>query len=257
MTARDLAGRRALVTGGGRGIGRAIALELARAGCDVAITWAARQDAADATLQDLRALGVRAASCRLRLERPEDLEPAVGSALAALGHVDLLVSSAGRDFRGAPVVETTAEELLELMTVNALAPHALCRRLVPQMRGRGRADVVFLSSIVTQTNGPAFAPYAMSKAAVEALAFVLAKEEREHGLRVNVVAPGLTDTDMGSRFLASDVPGEVREKLLAGIAYGHVCTPEEVASVVHFLVGPGAAYVNGQRIYVDGGGPKL
>ena len=257
MTTRDLAGRKAFVTGGGRGIGRAIARELAGAGCDVAVSYASRPDDAEAAVRELRALGATATSCRLRLERPEDLAPAIDAAVAALGPIDLLVSNAGQDFRGAAVADTTAEELLHLMTVNALAPHALCRALIPQMRGRERADIVFLSSIATQTNGPDFAPYNMSKAALEALAFTLAKEERDHGLRVNVVAPGLTDTEMGARFLASDVPGEVREQILAGVAYGHVCRPEEVASVVHFLVGPAAAYVNGQRIYVDGGGPRL
>lgn len=256
-----LRGRKAFVTGGGRGIGRAIAVELARQGCDVAISFSTRSEEAEETARHLRDCGVRSNVQRLRLECPDDHEPAVRGLLRELGGLDIFINNAGQDFRGAPVAETCAEELLHLMTVNALAPHALCRLLLPSLRERaqavGRADIVFLSSIATALQGPDYAPYVMSKLALEGLASTLALEERARGLRVNVVAPGLTDTDMGARFVGSKVPGEIRERIIAGQAYGHVCSPEEVAGVVAFFVGPAASYVNGQRIYVDGGGPQL
>jgi len=107
---------------------------------------------------------------------------------------------------------------------------------------------------VTEVMGAGFAPYAMSKAAVEALAQVLAKEEREHGIHVNVVAPGLVETDMGMRYVRElSGLGNFRE-VDPIVPYGRVCQPEEVASVVRFLVSDAAHYVNGQRIYVHGGG---
>ena len=210
--------------------------------------------AAEASAQAIRALGRRAHVLKIRV----DDYPASRSAVQALqqdfGEVDILVNNAGLDFRGADVVDTEPREVEELMRVNALAPHHLCSLLLPGMRARGWGHVIMLSSSVTEVMGAGFAPYAMSKAAVEALARVLAKEEREHGIHVNVVAPGLVETDMGMRYVRElSGLGSFRE-VDPIVPYGRVCQPEEVASVVRFLVSDAASYVNGQRIYVHGGG---
>ena len=251
--------RRAIVTGGSRGIGRAIAQVLAGMGYDLALTYTARQEEAEAAALELEQSDVRARAFRLELSQPDSFAPATEEMLDFLGGLDALIANAGVDFRGAPVVATSYEELLQHMTINALSAHALCRLLVPALReagmAKGRADIVFLSSVATAMRGPDYAPYIMSKLALEGLVSVLALEERRHGLRVNTVAPGLTETEMGERFIGSDVTGSVRDRLIAGQAYGHICTPAEVADVVGFMVSPASRYVNGQRIYVDGGGP--
>ncbi|MGE4652603.1 MAG: SDR family oxidoreductase [Myxococcota bacterium] len=250
----SLQDRIALVTGGGRGIGRHIALGLAEDGADIAVGYARDEAAAQESAQAIRALGRRAHVLKIRV----DDYPASRSAVQALqqdfGEVDILVNNAGLDFRGADVVDTEPREVEELMRVNALAPHHLCSLLLPGMRARNWGHVIMLSSSVTEVMGAGFAPYAMSKAAVEALAQVLAKEEREHGIHVNVVAPGLVETDMGMRYVR-DLSGLGNFREVDPIVpYGRVCQPEEVASVVRFLVSDAASYVNGQRIYVHGGG---
>ncbi|MGY1811130.1 SDR family NAD(P)-dependent oxidoreductase, partial [Blastococcus sp. SYSU D00669] len=114
-------------------------------------------------------------------------------------------------------------------------------------------DVVFVSSIATTTWTAGGAPYAMGKAAVEALAHTLAREERAHGVHVNVVAPGLTDTEMGRRLARATRDVDDIRELDDASPFGRVCAPEDVARVVRFLVGPDGAYVNDQRIVVDGG----
>ena len=140
------------------------------------------------------------------------------------------------------------------MRVNALAPHHFCKLVIPGMRERPRGDIVMISSVVSRMLGAGYAPYGMSKTALEALAFVLAKEEQSHGIRVNVVAPGLVETEMGMRYVEAISDVDDIRALDAVVPYGRVCQPEEVAEVVRFLVSDGASYVNGQRIYVDGGG---
>ncbi|MBJ18264.1 MAG: SDR family oxidoreductase [bacterium] len=249
-----LLGRSALVTGGHHGIGRAIALGLASDGADVAITYRNRSDAAEDCVERMRAMGRRSLAIPAALDRLPELEAAAEAVLGEFEAIDILVHNAGLDFSGASVAETEEAELDRLMRINAYVPHQLSRRLLPAMRRRPRGDIVILSSVVTQIRGAGYAPYAMSKAAVEALASVLAKEEREHGIRVNVVAPGLVETEMGQRYVdAMSESGDLRD-FDAVVPYGRVCQPEQVADVVRFLVSDGAAYVNGQRIYVDGGG---
>ncbi len=243
-----------MVTGGHHGIGRAIALALAEDGADVAITYRSRPETAADCVEQIRALGRQAICVQAALDVPDELEAAADAVLEAFGPVGILVHNAGLDFPGAPVSETEESELDRLMRINAYVPHQLSRRLLPGMRTLPRGDIVMLSSVVTQVLGAGYAPYAMSKAAAEALAVVLAKEEREHGIHVNVVAPGLVETEMGRRYVDAIADVEDLRALDAIMPYGRVCQPEEVADVVRFLVSSGASYVNGQRIYVDGGG---
>jgi NAD(P)-dependent dehydrogenase (short-subunit alcohol dehydrogenase family) len=119
------------------------------------------------------------------------------------------------------------------------------------MRTRPRGDIVFISSAATRGNAASSAPYNMGKHAMESLAFTLAKEERSKGIHVNIVAPGLVKTEMGKRLMKAF--GQDIEEMDPTAPYGRVCRPEDVANVVRWIVSDGAGYLNGERIYVDGG----
>jgi NAD(P)-dependent dehydrogenase (short-subunit alcohol dehydrogenase family) len=248
-----LNGRVALVTGGSRGIGRSIALALARDGADVAISYARDEEAAARCLDEIRAGGARGHATRAVSDDLDAPRRLVSEVRDALGPVDILINNAGCAWDGTPVAETDPDDLLRVMRLNTLMPHRICSLVLPEMRKRPRGDVVMISSSVTEVLGAGHAPYAMSKAALEALAFVLAKEEREHGIHVNVVSPGLVEAGMGFDYVKQMGSRDMRD-VDALVPYGRVCQPEEVASVVRFLVSEDASYVNGQRIYVDGGG---
>jgi NAD(P)-dependent dehydrogenase (short-subunit alcohol dehydrogenase family) len=249
----ELEGRRALVTGGGRGIGRAIALALAGAGADVAITWRRNEDAASAAAAEIAACGVAAERFRASLDDPGECDRLVAEVGERFGPVDVLVHSAGIASRGRPVVATDPDEVERLFRTHALGAFCLCRGLVPPMRDRPRGDVVLLSSAATSHMAAGGAPYNMAKAALEALAMTLAKEERRHGIHVNVVAPGLVETEMGRRLVKGAMGIDDIRTLDATAPFGHVCRPEEVASVVRFLVSDAASYLTGVRVTVDGG----
>lgn len=247
-----LGGRVALVTGGGRGIGRAIVLALAAEGADVAINY--RRDAASAaeTVAAVEALGRRARAYAASVDSPDEDRALADAVLADFGHVDILVHNAGIASRGARVTDTDPAELERVVRTHALGPHHLCRALVPQMRERPRGDVVFISSVATLTMAANGGPYNMGKAAMEALALTLAKEELRHGIRVNIVAPGLVDTAMGQRLMRAVAGVEDLRTLDPAMPFGRVCRPEDVAEVVRWLVSDGAGYVTGQKVNVDG-----
>src|SRR5260370_42221781 len=122
------------------------------------------------------------------------------------------------------------------------------------MRERERGDVVMISSVATRENAAGGAPYNMAKAALEALAMTLAKEERKRGIRVNIVAPGLVDTEMGRRLVKGALGVDDIRTLDKGMPFGRACTPDDVADVGRLLVSDACSYVTGQRIYVEGGG---
>jgi 3-oxoacyl-[acyl-carrier protein] reductase len=124
---------------------------------------------------------------------------------------------------------------------------------LPSMRAQERGDIVMISSAATLHMAGWSAPYNMAKAALEALALTLAKEERRNGVHVNIVAPGLVDTEMGRRLVKGAMGVDDIRTMDANAAFGHVCTPEEVAAAVRFVVSERASYVTGQRIGVDGG----
>jgi NAD(P)-dependent dehydrogenase (short-subunit alcohol dehydrogenase family) len=250
-----LEGRVALITGGGRGIGRAISLALAEDGADIAVNYRRDKDAADETVAEIRALGRRAEAFAGSVDSRDDMQSLGAAAIDALGHVDILVNNAGIASRGRSVASTDPDELERVVRTHAFGPHWLSAAVLPSMREQPRGDIVFISSIATrhyQANG---APYSMGKAAMEALAFTLAREELRNGIHTNIVAPGLVATEMGRRLVKGTAGVEDIGTLDASSPYGRVCRPEDVAGVVRWLVSEGAGYVNGQRIYVDGGVP--
>jgi 3-oxoacyl-[acyl-carrier protein] reductase len=249
-----LEGRTALVTGGSRGIGRAIALALATDGADVAVNYRKDADAAAETVAAIEKLGRRARAYQASVDDRAADEAMVAAALDELGPIDILVNNAGIASRGHSVADTDFAEIERVVGTHAFGAFHLCQLLIPQMRDRGRADIVMISSIATRHWQGWSSPYNMAKAALEGLAFGLAKEERRHGIRVNVVAPGLVETEMGRRLVKGSAGVEDIRTLDAASPFGRVCQPEDVAGVVRFLVSEDAGYVNGQRIYVDGGG---
>ncbi|GDX28096.1 beta-ketoacyl-ACP reductase [Actinomycetes bacterium] len=255
----ELQGKVALVTGGGRGIGRSISLLLAQHGASIAVNYRRDKESAETTVADIIAAGGMATAHQGSTDDPVQNTALVAEVLTQYSGIDILVLNAGIASRGKSVAETEAEELWRLVATHALGPHQLCRDVLPSMRTRGRGDIIFISSVATNSMSANGAPYNMGKAAQEALASTLAKEEREHGIHVNVVAPGLVETDMGLR-LARAMTGQ-REmqdlrSLDAAAPFGRVCQPEDVANIVLWFCSSQAGYVTGQRIEVDGGGPR-
>ena len=249
-----LAGRVALVTGGGRGIGRAISLALAEDGAAVAVNYRKDEASAHEVVAQIIAGGGKAKSYLASVENVEQDEAMVQAVVADFGHVDILVNNAGIASRGNSVHDTDPAEMERVVRTHAFGSFYLSKFVLPSMRQQPRGDVIFISSVATRLLSGNGAPYNMGKAAIEALAITLSKEERQRGIRVNIVAPGLVDTEMGLR-LAKATQGvqDIRE-LDKTMPFGHVCKPSDIADVVRYLVSERAGYVSGQRIYVDGGG---
>src|ERR1700741_3730509 len=248
----SLEGRVALVTGGSRGIGRAIALSLAGAGADVAVNFRRDQDAADETVRAIEAMGRKARAYSASVENFDEAQAMVAEVLKDFGKIDILVNNAGIASRGQSVADTDPAEMERVVRVHAFGPHYLCKLVVPHMRGLGRGDIIMISSVATLGMGARGAPYNMGKAAMEALALTLAKEERQHGIRTNIVAPSLTVTEMGKRLTKARTGGDIH-KLDASSPFGRVSVPEDVAAVVTFLVSDANPYANGQKVNIDGG----
>jgi 3-oxoacyl-[acyl-carrier protein] reductase len=245
--------RVAVVSGGGRGIGRAVVLALARSGFDVAINFRRDEAAAEQTADRARALGAAARTYRASVEDPVQDDAMVTRLLGDFGRADVLVHSAGNASRGNNVTETDPDELAKVFGVHAAGAHHLCRLLVPAMRQQGRGSVVLISSVVATAPRPGMAPYVMAKAAVEALTQTLAMEERANGIRVNTIAPGLVATEMGDRLIRATAGLGRAADLDSAAPFGRVCRSEDIADAAAFLVSDAGSYITGQRLVVDGG----
>lgn len=241
---RPFTGLTALVTGGSRGVGRAICVELSRCGADVAFTYRRDEAAADQTLEMLTRNEVRGLAILASVDVPEQNVTTVDTVMETFGGLDILINNAGVVSSGREVVDTPPGEVERMMRIHALGPMQLCQLAVPAMRRRGGGRIVMVSSTSTRTFLPRAAPYAMAKAAGEALAFSLAAEEASYGIRVNVVAPGLVDTDMGRRLVAARPDGHSE--------LGDSSTPDEVAGLVRYVVSD-ANTQTGHRFGIEGG----
>jgi NAD(P)-dependent dehydrogenase (short-subunit alcohol dehydrogenase family) len=243
-----LAGQVALVTGGGREIGRAISLALAGAGADVAIGYRSDAARAGATAEAVRGLGRRACTVGGDLVRRVDAERVVSEVVLGLGRLDLLVINAGARGRGA--LETLDEADWDaVVAVNLKAAFLIATAAGRHMMGQGGGAIVTIAGASAHRSYPGAGAYGPSKAALVSLTKQMALEWAGHGIRVNGVSPGPI-REAGSGWEA-DEPGLVRQA--ARIPLRRVGTPEDVAGAVVYLASPAAAYVTGHMLLVDGG----
>ncbi|HKS91788.1 MAG TPA: SDR family oxidoreductase [Tepidiformaceae bacterium] len=250
----SLSGRVALISGGGRGIGRAIALGLAEDGAAVAVNYRRDEEAARETVAAIEKAGGKAKAYAASVDSWDDDEAMVKAALADFGHIDILVNNAGIASRGNSVADTDPAEMERVVRTHAFGSFYLSKLVLPSMREQPRGDIIMISSVAAQSLGGNGSPYNMGKAAVEALAQTLYKEERRHNIHVNIVAPGLVETEMGKRLARATRGTQDIRELDAVSPFGRVCQPEDVANVVRYLVSEQASYLTGQRVQVDGGG---
>src|ERR1041385_1099305 len=242
-----LAGKIAFITGGSRGIGRAIALKLARAGCDVAIAYHNSHEEAEAVCKSVRDLGRRALAVQADVSDPESLAEAFGEFRKQFNRVDIAVSNAAIGVLK-PALELSLKHFRRCFETNALALNSLAQQAVPLMTDGGR--IICISSLGAWRAIPHYAYIGASKAALESIARSLAQELGQRGIRVNTVSAGVVDTDALKFFPRS-------EQLLAEYARrtpaGPTLTPEDVAGAVYLLCLPEAAMITGHTLVVDGG----
>jgi enoyl-[acyl-carrier protein] reductase III len=242
-----LKGKIAFVTGGSRGIGRAIALKLGKAGCDVAIVYHNSHDEAAAVCESIRGFGRRAQAIQADVSDAGSVAEAFDTFGKEFDRVDLVVSNAAIGVLKS-ALELTPKHWRRCMDTNALALNLLAQNAVPLMRNGGR--IIALSSLGSVRAIPQYAFIAASKAALESLVRSLAQELGQRGIRVNAVSAGVVDTD-ALKFFPN------REQLLAEYARrapaGPILTPENVADAVYLLCQPEAEMITGHTLVVDGG----
>lgn len=250
----DLAGRVALVTGASRGIGRGIAIALARAGANIAVNYSRDGEAATETVAAIHALGRKARAYQASVADEDACSTMVAAIEADLGPLSILINNAGIASRGKTVADTDAGEVEKLLAVHAVGAHRLSRLALPQLRQHPRSDIIIISSVATLSHGANGAPYNMAKAAGEALALTLAKEEVANGVRVNIVAPSLTVSDMGEKLSRAITGQDDIHHLDAKFPFGRVSTPDDVAAAVLWFVSDANPYCSGQKLNIDGAG---
>ena len=246
-----LKGSRALITGGSRGIGRSIAVALAREGADVAVLFRSHRAEADSVVSDIEAMKQRSVAVQGSTDSPGDVDRFVGEAEAFLDGIDILVNNAGI-LKRTPYLEITAGEWDDILSVNLkgyfLVGQAVARHMV---EGGRSGAIVNVSSAGQAVAAPNLTHYCVAKAGVEMLTKQMALELAPHGIRVNAIAPGLIETDINRSDIADPT---FREKRLARIPLKEIGVPEDVVGAVVFLASnKEARLVTGASVFIDAG----
>ncbi|WP_027341530.1 SDR family NAD(P)-dependent oxidoreductase [Hamadaea tsunoensis] len=240
-----LDGKVALVTGGSRGIGSAIALRLADLGADVTLTYRDGKERAEEVADQVRSKGRRAEAVRADSADPIAMQDAVAEVVARWGRLDILVNNAGA-FAVGPVEQFTLDDFEQTVAVNIRAPFVASQAAVRHMRAGGRI-INIGSNVAERAVFPGFSLYAMSKTALTGLTKALGRELGPRSITVNLVNPGPTDTD------TNPADSSFAETVNGFTALGHYAQPDDIAAVVAFLASPDARYITGATVNVDGG----
>ncbi len=244
----DLSGKAALVTGGSRGIGRATALLLARAGARVCVNYRVESPSANLVVEEIERDGGEAFALAADVSRRDEAEMLVSETASRFGSLDILVNNAGI-WKGSPIEELSDGEWAEMLSINLTGTFLCIREAVPFMKEAGYGRIVNVSSTAGQRGEALHAHYAATKGAVISLTKSLAVELAPHGITVNCIAPGWTVTDMTTESLA----GEDAGKILDAIPLGRAARPEEIAGAILFLASDLASFVTGEILNVNGG----
>ena len=242
-----LDGRVALVTGASRGIGRAIAIALARAGSDVAVNCAGRVEAAQEVAEEIRALGRQAFVVKANVADSDEVNDMVKSVLAEFGRLDILVNNAGIT-RDNLIMRMSEEDWDSVMSVNLKGSFNCAKAVTKSMLKARYGRIVNISSVVGISGNAGQANYAATKAGLIGFSKAMAKELGSRNITVNVVAPGFIETDM-----TASLSDEMKKSMSGHISLGRLGKPEDVAAAVVFLVSEQASYITGQVLAVDGG----
>lgn len=239
-----LAGKRAIVTGAGRGIGEAIARAFAAEGARLVLNDA-RENAVDDLANELRLTGVEAYAVGGDISNPVTVEHLATTAVEAFEGLDVLVNNAGVGGVGRTILETDLEEWERMLRINLTGTFLCCRAVLPLMRAGNRGSIINMSSITGATGAAGSVPYAAAKAGIIGLSKSLAREVAALRINVNVVAPGLIDTEM------SRARGQ--EETRAGVLWPRIGEPEDIANLAVFLASEESEFITGQVIAPNGG----
>jgi 3-oxoacyl-[acyl-carrier protein] reductase len=242
----SLSGKVAIVTGASRGIGRAIALRLAREGAAVVVNYAGSAEAAGQVVAEIVATGGHALAVQADVGKLADIDRLLDTAIAHFGKLDILINNAGVFFTK-PLADVSEQEFDNIFAVNVKGTYFACQQAVRRMADGGR--IINISSSTTVMMLPRYSAYVATKGAVEQLSHVLAKEVGARGITVNVVSPGPTDTDL----FGSDKTEEDKRRLAQMAALGRLGQPADIADVVAFLAGDDARWITGQNVRANGG----
>lgn len=246
--AKPLAGQAALISGGSRGIGAAVARRLAEAGADVMVMYRTSRKAAEEVVRSCREQGVRALAEQGDVRVYEDVERVARHASLYFGHLSLLIHCAGVAGKGL-VQDADDEEYDRVMDTHVRGAFHLVRAALPKLLARRYGRIILLSSIWGEAGGSGEVLYSAAKGAINGLTRALAKELAPSGISVNAVAPGAIRTDMLTEQLSEEGMDELAERIPAG----RLGTPEDVASLICHLCLPESGYITGQVIHVNGG----
>ena len=242
-----LKGKVAVITGGSRGIGRAIALKMAESGADVAILFAGNEDSARETCEQAEQFSVKAKAYRCDVSNFEATGKTVKQILSDFGQIDILVNNAGITKDGL-VATMKPDDFNGVLQTNLNGAFHMIRHCYHHFIRKKGGRIINISSVAGLTGNPGQANYAAAKAGIIGLTKSVAKERASRGVTCNAIAPGFIDTDM-----TKAMPEKAREAILAGIPAKRAGTPEDVAALAAFLADDGASYITGEVIRVDGG----